>query len=352
MRILFVHPAAAMSISDVSRGYRSAFERQGHEIRDYHLRNRFDYHTRALPEEVANDPVILSRQSSENILIEAMYHDAELVIIVSGLNVHPVALWLLAKKGIPAAVILTESPYDDESQKDWADMTRVGVEGADIHILTNDRFSAMRFGWTLLPPAFDPAIHRPVTPNPDDACDVLMVGTGWRERQAFLEAVDWSGIDLRLYGVWPDITADSPLHQFYRPLVVDNARIAEMYCSARICLTFNRRSSNALTPGPRTFELAACGAFQLSDPRRDAVTMFGGSVPTFDSPEQLGHLVRHYLAQPAERKSLAEKAMSLVQNETFDNRAAAFMVAVQPTYAVKSAAPMSVVDSQPAVQGD
>lgn len=330
MKILFVHPAAEISISDVARGYRFALERAGHEIRDYLMLSRMQYHTNALPPEIRSDRALLARQASENIVVEALYHEADLVLIVSGLNVHPVALWLLGKVGIRAAVILTESPYDDESQKQWSDLTHVGST-VDLTIFTNDQFSAERFGWHLLPPSFHPATHRPVEPVAEDVCDVLMVATGWRERQAFLEAVDWTGINLKLFGVWPGLNnnPDSPIYQYYNPLVVSNEHIASMYCSARICINFHRRSPVAKTPGPRIFETAACGAFQLSDPREGLEEMFGWSIPTFDSPERLGELVREYLKDPLARKTAANEAMMRVQSHTFDHRAADLIAAVQ-----------------------
>lgn len=326
MRILFVHPSVRFSIGDVGRGYRGALERAGHNISDYSMEGRFVYHSKAVPDHV-HDQVLISKMASENILVEAMYHGADLVVIISGLNVHPIALWLLGKVGIPAAVILTESPYDDEDQRQWTDLTKVHGT-VDLTVFTNDRYSAMKYGWKLLAPSFDPAIHRPVAPNPEFECDVLMVGTGWPERQAFLEAVNWAGIDLRIYGIWPGLKADSPLHQFYRPMVVDNSHIAEMYASASICLNFHRKSDVALTPGPRAYELAACGAFQLSDSRADLVGLFGDSVPTFSSPGDLESEIRYYSANRAERVALADKSRELVHNETFDSRVASMMAAI------------------------
>lgn len=342
MKILFVQSVAEISTWDVSRGYRSALERQGHDIRDYVMKARFDYHRRALPEGVNNDTTILSRQACENIVVEALYHESDLVVIVSGLNVHPIALWLLGQVGIPACVILTESPYDDESQAQWADLTHVGGK-VDLTVFTNDRYSAVANNWHLLAPAYDPALHRPVPVVESDVCDVLLVGTGWGERQAFLEAVDWNGIDLRLYGVWPNILPDSPLSKFYSPMVVDNARIAELYSSSKVCLNFHRRSAVAMTPGPRAYELAACGAFQLSDSRPDLVAMFGDSVPTFDSPEQLGQLIRYYLANPDERLAKASRSLTAVQGNTFDTRAATLIdiVTYRPKLTLVGTSPVS-----------
>lgn len=328
MKILFVHPAAEISVSDVARGYRSALERAGHDVADYNLRGRMEYHSRALPPGIKDDVAFLARCASETILNEAMYEKADIVLIMSGLNVHPICLWLLGQVGIRAAVVLTESPYNDEEQKQWADLTK--VDGAvDVTLFTNDRYSSEFYGWHLLAPSFDPSIHKPVDVAEEEVCDVLMVATGWQERQAFLEAVDWAGIDLRLYGVWPTLTAESPLHQFYNPLVVDNTKIASLYCSARICLNFNRKSQVALTPGPRVYETAACGGFQLSDPRADIQAIFGDNVPTFDSPNKLRELILFYLNNPDIRATKAEKARNSVQWETFDHRAAELMAVLQ-----------------------
>lgn len=320
MRILFVHPSAPMSIGDVGRGYRSALERQGHNIADYSIQGRMAHHIRAAPAGVGNDKI--SRLASECILNEAMYHKADLVLIISGLNVHPISLWLLGQVGIPAAVVFTESPYDDEFQADWADMNKV-QSTVDLTIFTNDRYSAMKNGWHLLPPAYDSLIHRPGIPNPEFACDVLLIGTGWPERQAFLEAVDWNGIDFQVHGIWTGIEEhpESPLHKFYQPGIVDNARISARYASAKICINLHRRDLHALTPGPRVIELAACGAFQISDYRHDMDQMFGSSIPVFDSPVEMERVIRYYLERPEEREKLAAEARYAVRDETFDNRA-------------------------------
>lgn len=329
MRILFVHPVTSMSIGDVARGYRHALERQGHEIADYSFANRFAYHEKMVPGNAADRLRHVSKMASETIVVEAMYHKADVVVMVSGLNMSPVALWLLGQVGIPAAVIFTESPYDDDSQAQWIDMSHIADSKVDLTVFTNDRYSAMKFGWHLLAPSFDPSIHRPVAPVPEFECDVVMVGTGWPERQVFLESVNWDGVDLRIHGVWPGLNDNptSPLFRFYRPGIIDNANIAALYCSAKICINFNRRNDHALTPGPRVYEVAACGAFQLSDSRRDMEVTFGDNIPTFDTPSLLESEIRYYLNNPVERAQLAGNARELVAGETFDKRAASMVAA-------------------------
>lgn len=330
MKILFVHPATEMTIGDVARGYRAALERQGHDIADYYLNKRLAYHQKAIPPEVG--PEVISVMASETVAVEAMRFSPDLVIIISGLNFHPIGLWLLGKLNIPVVTIFTESPYDDIQQSEWANLRHVG-SNLDMTIFTNDRYSAIEYGWGFLPPAFDPAIHYRAEPDSDGACDVIMVGSGWPERQALLEAVNWNGIDLKLYGIWPGLenNPDSPLSKFYHPAIVVNAHIAGMYRAAKICINVNRKSATALTPGPRVFEIAGCGAFQISDPRPDMAGVFGHCIPTFLSPQELEEKIRFYLGQPQLRQDLADEAYDRVRSETFDNRAAGLIAAIRKT---------------------
>ena len=324
MKILFIHPACRFAIWDVARGYRAALGRLlGEEsLKDYYLDKRLAYHMNALrlngAEVAANDKWIVSKFASETAVCEALYFDADMVFIVSGLNLHAGLLSMLDKTKMPTAVLLTENPYDDEPQKQWI------ANYPAMKVFTHERFSAEQWGWNYLPHAYDPAVHRPVEPDPTEECDVLLVGTGWRERQYFLECVDWAGIKLRIVGpwdAWPAMTEGSPLAKYFVGEAVDNATIAPRYASVKICLNFHRRHPDAWSPNPRAYEIAACGAFQLSDPRPGVIDLFGPSVPIFDSPERLGELVRHYLRNEDERRRLAAASRDLVANETFDKRA-------------------------------
>lgn len=349
MKILFVNTAAQMSVSDVARGYKNALIKAGHDLYEYSMAARFGYHTKAVPLDVqAKDSTIISKQASETIVNEALYHRADLVVIISGLNVHPIALWLLGRVGIPVAVVLTESPYDDGPQRTWVGTAEEFDVPLDITVFTNDRYSAQNTAtagrqWVHLAPAFDPAVHHPAPPDPETACDVIFVGSGWEDRQQLFEAVDWTGINLRLYGIWPGLENNpgSPIFKFYRPVIVNNEMIKGIYASARICVNLHRNHRLALTYNPRIVEVAACGAFQISDRRSDMVRTFGRSIPVFGDVKEFERLIHYYLdpANEDERAGLAAQAMRLVQDETFDNRVAS-MVAALPL-AVRSKATQS-----------
>lgn len=322
MRVLLVYPVAQMSVLDVATGYHAALLRAGHQVRVYDLAKRWAYHGLALNPAMPDAQRLraLSKQASETMVIEAMYHDADLVLIVSGLSVHPLALQLLQRAAIPTAVIHTESPYQDSHQAEWS-ATYPGMMSC-----THERISAEQYGWTYLPHAYEPTIHWPHPPEEQLACDVLLLGTGWPERVAFLEQVDWTGIDVRLIGLW-HLSPDSPLQRAYTPGIVPNVDVPRLYASANICLNLHRGSTEACSLNPRAYELAACGACQVSDPRPDGTALFGSAVPTCTTPAELGDTLRALLADPRQRRACAAEARARVNGETFDARLTTFMTA-------------------------
>lgn len=308
-------PVSEMSVWDVARGYRSALARAIGEdnIKDYWLNIRTQYHAKTLGKG-AEDHIRLSQYASEGLLNEALYFGADVVFMVSILNVHPVVLWALRKVGIHVAALLTESPYDDENQANTVEVY------PEMSVFTHEIVSAEKYGWHYLPHAYDPEVHKPYEPEFADECDVLLVGTGWTDRQQLLELVDWSGIDLRLYGIWPMMTPDSPLFDKMWPVCVDNTKLPQLYSAAKICLNIHRAHPDAKSLNPRSYEIAACGAFQLSDQRIEVSRIFRNSVPVFRNGDDLGRLVRMYLSNDPLRRELAAESARAVAPHTFDAR--------------------------------
>lgn len=342
MRILFVWAGAAWSIHDVAHGYRGALARQGHDIADFRLYNRLAFVTTGLkgvaPDTYEDDLTLVSRLASEPLMAEAAYHDAQLVVVISGLALHPNAIWLLRqwKKQVPVALLLTESPYEDEDQKGLA-------KHCDV-VFTTERTSAQRQGWHYLKHAYDSHQHRRWKPKTELANDVLLVGTGWSERVKALEKVDWTGIDLQICGYWP-IGRRSRLAPYYKKGPVANKLVSHMYASSRINLNTYRKTavvqggrymaklpSPAESLNPRAYEIAACGGFQLTDYRAELEDVFADTVPVYSGPDQLGELCRYYLAHPIERRRLAELQHARVKGHTFDHRAAEMMSIVKARY--------------------
>ncbi len=327
MRVLLAWASCSWSVRDVTTGIRGALVRAGHAVRDYRLDNRLLLAHHAIPEEHWS-PEGLSKMATENVLVEATYHRADLVLIISGFQFHEIGLWLLNHYRIPTAVLFTESPYQDEDQAGWL------KRYPNVAVFTNERASAAKYGWHYLAAAYDPEVHRPVAPDPKEACDVLFVGTGFAERQRLLETMDWTGIDLRLRGLFPEMTDASPLAKFYVPGCVNNSELPPIYAACKIALNPYRYHKEAESLNPRAYELAACGTFQVSDVRGESRELFGDSVPMYhahqDVADELGAIVRYYLAHPEERRIMASRAQVLVREHTFDRRVAEMTAALEP----------------------
>jgi spore maturation protein CgeB len=113
--------------------------------------------------------------------------------------------------------------------------------------------------------------------------------------------------------------------------------MAKLYNGTRIAINHNRticgvdpdgiREAEHISPGeayslgPRTYEIAACGAFQLSDnSRKEMYDLFGDSIAVYNDADDLQAKVDYYLTHENERQEMADEAHARVQGCTYENR--------------------------------
>lgn len=338
MKILLCHPGADWAVSDVFTGYYDALKAQGHDVGVYLLSERYGEATDLLlsrwrrsgkDPDTKPGPVQIQYEAGREVILRALYHQPDWVVIVAGFYFHPDLTVMLRRAGQKVAILLTESPYDDAQQA-------AVIPPANL-VFTTERSSPAALRQAnpntyYLPHAYDPLRHWPRPPVGGVVShDVLFIGTFFKERIELLSAIDWSGIDLGLYGWFDLIPRRSKLRQYLRDGLVDNADAAELYCAAKINLNMYRTSKgygkkterieHAESMNPRGYELAACGAFHLSDPRAEIAETFGDLVPTFRDAKELERLIRAYLPAAALRQSVARRLPAAVEVHTFDARA-------------------------------
>lgn len=169
-----------------------------------------------------------------------------------------------------------------------------------------------------LPMGADPTEHRPLAltaaERAEYAAPVSFLGAGYRNRRIAFRALLDQG--LRIWGT--EWRGAGPVEAAVQR---NGARISTAD-SVRIFnaseINLNLHSStwvDGVDPigdfvNPRTFELAAAGAFQLVDERALLPPLFvpGTEVATFTDAGELRDLVRHWLARPDERAMLAAAA--------------------------------------------
>lgn len=195
-------------------------------------------------------------------------------------------------------------------------------------------------GRTLyLPCAADPALHRPLALDAEEraalGAPVAFVGAGYRNRRiVFRSLLD---LGLKIWG-----TEWAGAGQVETVVERGGARIApedavRIFNASDVNLNLHSSTYvDGVEPrgdfvNPRTFELAAAGAFQLVDRRALLPPLFTPEVEvaTFGEARELRGLVRHWLARPAERAALAAAARARALAEhTYRHRMETLLEAV------------------------
>lgn len=293
--------------------------------------------------ETTREVIALSCQGS---IVQALAVGAEAVVVVTGLLYDPRMYILLARAGIPVFVYGTESPYNDHYYSTMVNMVAAFSTNELSSLPTLQAVATERGADTrvmYMPLGYDPARHYPGVGDGAEfpAHDVVMVGNMYPSRQRVLEAVDWSGIDLALYGVFISMTKDTPLWQHVRGgatpetpfATIDNRATAALYAKSKIVLNLFRREEygqewteireceGGSSINPRLIEAAACGRFILSEWRPEVQAVFGDLVPTFKTAEECERLVRYYLAHDEEREAMAAALPAIVAGYSYHTRA-------------------------------
>jgi spore maturation protein CgeB len=331
VRWVVAQPGPSFSVQDVYAGWVEALQNLGQKVIEYNLDDRITFYGsvfRRTGEHTFKQA--LTPEQSYELAINGLYATLykarpDILLVVSGFFIAPDLLDRVRRSGTRIVIIHTETPYENERQLKLAPY-------ADLN-LVDDMVSVEEFSRVApamyKPHAYRPSIHRPGAGIPDLECDFAFVGTGYPSRVAFLEAMDFTDLDVLLAGNWQTINDESPLYPFlaHEPdECLDNDKTADVYRSAKTSLNLYRREAQApelvagTAMGPRELEMAACGLFFLRDRRPEGDEVLG-MLPTFDSPGEASELLRWFLAHPDERQALADKAREAIADRTFDAQA-------------------------------
>lgn len=168
-----------------------------------------------------------------------------------------------------------------------------------------------RSGRTVRPlhQATDPERFRPTPGGPHH--ELLFVGNSRGTRRTIIDDVTPTTHDLAVYGGgWTDDLLDPA---YFRGEVVSNRDLPAYYSAADIVLNDHwLESAEAGMINNRLYDALAAGAFVISDPIAGLAEEFDGAVVTYGDPADLALLVERYLADPAARRSLAERGRRAV----------------------------------------
>ena len=338
LRVLVVHPGPSWSVADVHRGWVRGLKANGVVAAEFDtgLRLTFYDSVHVLDDDgewkKPYDNVDIARIVANQLHGACYQFLPDVVLVISARFVPSFTYDICRRNGARVVVVHTESPYEDDMQMLIAGDVDLNLINDPTHI-----HEWRRHGPTIYQPhAYDPQVHRPLA-TPLEVLDFAWVGTAgdtFPSRTAFLESVDWTGVDVGLAGQWSGTPDDSPAKRHILAGMgecVTNDQTTRLYQLSATTANVYRAEANSddlrggWAMGPRELEAAATGCFLI----RHSPEHHGGEgdevlpmLPRFTDPAELGDIVRHYKAHPHVRRDLARQARAAIADRTFESHAA------------------------------
>ncbi len=171
---------------------------------------------------------------------------------------------------------------------------------------------------SYLPMAADPTVHRPIALNEAEhrefGSDVSFVGAGYANRRELFPrwiSRDWS---FKIWGnEWEGAERLQSIVQ-RQGARIDTETCMKVFSASTINLNLHSHTGTGFDPqgdfvNPRTFELAACRAFQLVDRRALMADLFGSEeMVTVDEPAGVPSAIRRWLQDETGRRAVCDAA--------------------------------------------
>ncbi|WP_333873881.1 glycosyltransferase family protein [Methylobacter sp.] len=259
-----------------------------------------------------------------NAITRALANNCNLFVAFDGEEVERGICARLATLCGTSLLWVTEDPYENS-------INQVNADLFDL-IFTNNSSSVNTYGQKgrHLPFAASPYIHFHETrfeQNDDFLYDLFFVGTAWPNRVEFIKRLQSSlaGLKVKIALPYnPHIPAPklnmAPSAYLWK---TPNSEFAKFSNRSRVTLTLHRdfsasgNISAAQTPGPRLFEVALAGGFQLIDMSLPEVTEYfdeDTQFAGFHTPEECIEKLKFFLSNPDKRIAIAKAAQERALN--------------------------------------
>jgi spore maturation protein CgeB len=339
LRILVIGPIYGGSLP-VARSCAAAFTRLGHHV-SFMDCSRYESLLNHI-QEGFHDPALCARAKnaligflSELALAEAQEFHAQLVFALAQAPLTTNAVSQIRAKGILTAFWFVENYRLFQYWRQTApayDFFFTIQQGAFFNEL--DALGVTNYA--CVPTGCDPTVHRPLQLDPTEqkiyGSDISFAGAAYPNRIAAFESL----VDkqFKLWGIgWDTSPALRPLDQKNgQPFSTDE--MLKIFSAATISLNLHSSSESALLDpqadfvNPRLFELAACGAFQLTDARPGIAEFFtpGSEIITFSDAAGMRAAVEYFLLHADERQAIAQRARArALRDHTYDQRLSAML---------------------------
>jgi hypothetical protein len=269
-------------------------------------------------------PAALAALVSRRLLRRAAHVRPDLVLVVSGALVTRDAVETLRRRH--EARVLHFHNEDLANHRNTTATLRRAASAYD-HFFTTKTFNVEEWRRrgvrhvSFLPHGYRPNCHFPVAVSEPDrvrfGSPLAFVGTFERARAAVLASV--ADLGLRIWGNdWTGRSVPAVLRRAVQGRAVYCEDMSRVFNASSICLAFLRKA-NRDRHTSRTFEIPACGGFQLAE-RSDEVLGFfeeGREIECFEGADELRDKARFYLANDAARARIAAAGHERVRRSRY-----------------------------------
>ncbi|MFC4076927.1 CgeB family protein [Salinithrix halophila] len=274
----------------------------------------------------------LEREGPKSLFRKIRLFQPDVALVMRGFAVPRDLVSKICSLGVPVGVWLADDPYH------LSDSLRIArpyqfvltQESSCVPVYRKRKIPAY-----FLPLAVNPKTYLPLQVKEHYSKDVCFVGNAFPERLHIIDQLAPFLLQKKfiLIGKWWQ-----RLKQYSRlkPHIIDGnippSEVVQYYNGSKIVLNIHRTCNDikknplnlpAFTPNNRTFDIAACRSFQLISQRRDLGRFYrlGEEIICFNGAQDLKGKMDYYLANEAERKSIASRAYHrTLRQHTYDSR--------------------------------
>lgn len=263
----------------------------------------------------------------------------DVVLVLNGLHVFPTdhlrQIDAIRELGIRTVIWFADDPYFTDNTVDIAPHYDVVLthEHSCVELYASLGCKQVEY----LPLAADPELFYPRQVKPKYWSDVCFIGVGFWNRIALFDRLAPYLAGKRVVlagGQWNRLRHYKLLRPHLREGWIPIEETVKYYCGAKIVLNVhrgflhktdnrNKRAIPALSTNPRTYEMAACGAMQLTDMRADLPGLYtpDRDVAVYSTPEELITKIEYYLTHEEERRMIAYNGLRrTLQQHSFMSR--------------------------------
>lgn len=271
---------------------------------------------------------------SQNLIELAGQIRPDLVLVLHGTLVAGGQIQGIRSMGIKTAIWLVDEPY-------VTDITT--ILAPHYEFLFTHELAAIPIYEQLgcqvhyLPLAVNPVVYQPKYVPAHYQSDICFIGNAFFNRVRLIDRIApfLASRETRIIGyLWRRLRRYQSLKRNIRIAWISADEAASYYNGAKIVINIHRahddkvhnknsRNMPGLSINPRTYEIAACGAFQLTDVRQDLGDFYipGVEIETYSNPEELVDKMVYYLHREDQRKQIAIKGfMKTIEKNTYQNR--------------------------------